>query len=142
MKNVIYLTILAIGITSLAIVTLSGCDAFWRTGDEIVKDVNDVAGTARALLESPAGLMIPPSIRLYGEIGVMLLSGLALTWQELRNRNMKKTASAIVKGIENQVNPDKATSEVKASIAEELMKQGGQKSYDRANKIIDKLKIA
>jgi len=72
----------------------------------------------------------------------MLVSGLVLTWQELRNRNMKKTTRAIVKGIENTANPDKATSEVKANIADEMRKQGGDKFYAKANKIVDRLKIS
>jgi len=135
MKTMIYFAI-------LTLLTLSGCEAFWQTGDAIVRDVNDISGTARALLDSPAGLMIPPSIRLYGEIGVMLASGLILAWQELRNRNMKKTTKAIVKGIEQTDNPDKATSEVKANIADCMRREGGDRFYAKANKIVDKLKIS
>ena len=121
---------------------LAGCDEFWQKGDEIVQDVNDIAGGARALLESPAGQMLPPNLKLYGALGVILANGLVITWQELRNRTMKKTTKAIVKGIENTENPDKATSEVKANIANEMLKQGGDRFYDKANKIVDKLKIS
>ena len=135
MKKLVYFTI-------LTLLILPGCDEFWQRGDEIVRDVNDIAGTAQVLLDSPAGQMIPPDLKLYGALGVALANGLVITWQELRNRNMKKTTRAIVKGIEHTANPEKATSEVKANIREEMMWQGGQKFYDRANKTIDKLKIS
>lgn len=121
---------------------LAGCDEFWQKGDEIIQDVNAVAGGARALLESPAEVMIPPEWKLYGVLGVMLANGLVLTWQEWRNIQMKKTTRAIVKGIEQTSNPDKAISEVKANIAEEMQRQGGDRFYARANKIVDKLKIS
>ncbi|MBA7518480.1 hypothetical protein ES705_10550 [subsurface metagenome] len=119
-----------------------GCDKFWQEGDEIVKDVNAVAGGAQAILESPAGQVIPPEWKLYGALGVILANGLVITWEELRNRMLKKTTKAIVKGIEASDNPDKATSEVKANIADAMMAQGGDKFYDRANKIVDRLKIS
>lgn len=135
MKKLIYFTI-------LTLVILAGCETFWQTGDEIVRDVNDIAGGARVLLESPAGLMIPPSIRLYVEIGLMLASGLVLTWQELRNRTMKKTTRAIVRGIETTDNPEKAISEVRANIAEAMRREGGDRFYAKATRIVDKLKIS
>lgn len=119
-----------------------GCDEFWQKGDEIIQDVDDVAGGARALLESPAGQMIPPNLKLYGALVVALANGLVITWQGFRNRNMKKTTKAIVKGIENTSSPDKATSEVKSNIAEEMRRQGGDKFYAKANKIVDQLKIS
>jgi len=71
-----------------------------------------------------------------------LALSLANGWQAWRNQIMKKTNKAIVKGIENTKNPDKVVIEVKANIADEMMKAGGQKFYDRANKIVDKAKIA
>lgn len=124
------------------IILITGCNEFWQKGDEIVRDVNDIAGGARALLESPAGRMIPPHWKLYGALGVMLANGLVLTWQEWRNRQMKKTTKAIVQGIERTSNPDKATSEVKSNIKDAMIEQGGVKFYARANKIVDTLKIA
>ena len=126
----------------LTLLINAGCDEFWQKGDEIIQDVNDVAGGARALLESPAGQMIPPDLKLYGAIGIALANGLVIGWQELRNRTMKKTTKAIVKGIENTANPDKAISEVKSNIAEEMRREGGDKFYAKANKIVDQLKIS
>jgi len=135
MKKVIYLLI-------LALLPLAGCEDFWRQGDAIVQDVNDIASGARAVLESPAGQLIPPDLRLYVFLGIGLINAAVITWEELRNRTMKKTTKAIVKGIENTANPDKATSEVKANIANEMRNQGGDKFYAKANKIVDKLKIS
>ena len=86
--------------------------------------------------------MLPPEWKLYGALGVILANGLVIGWEEWRNRIMKKTTRAIVKGIEHTDNPDKATSEVKSNIAEQMMQEGGQKFYARANKIVDKLKIS
>ena len=129
----------------LCVVTLfvfAGCEQVWQTGDEIVRDANNIAGGARAVLDSPAGQLIPPNLRLYGFLGIGLINAVVITWQELRNRAMKKTTKAIVKGIENTANPDKATSEVKANIAEEMRRQGGDIFYAKANKIVDKLKIS
>ncbi len=131
-----------LNVTVLLLIVLAGYDEFLQKGDEIVRDVNAVAGGAQALLESPAGAMIPPEWKLYGALGVTLASVLVNSWQELRNRTMKKTTKAIVRGIERTDNPQKATSEVKANIAEAMRQQGGDKFYARANKIVDRLKIA
>lgn len=134
MKKVIYLAI-------LALVTLVGCEEFLTMGDEIIQDANAVAGGARAILESPAGQLIPPNLKIYGLLGIGLTSVIVNGWQEWRNKTMKKTTRAIVKGIENAKNPDDIT-EVKTHIANEMQKQGGDKFYARANKIVDKLKIS
>lgn len=133
------------GITVLLIILaggFAGCDEFWQKGDVVIQDVNAVAGGARALLESPAGVMIPPEWKLYGAIAVALANGVVIAWQGAKNNTMKKTTQAIVKGIELTDNPQKATSEVKANIADEMRRQGGDKFYARANKIVDKLKIS
>lgn len=124
------------------IILIAGCDEFLQKGDEIVQDVNAVAGGARAVLDSPAGQLIPPDLKLYGLLGIGLINAIVIGWEEWRNNIMKKTTKAIVKGIENTSNPDKATSEVKNNIAHEMMQQGGWKFYAKANKIVDKLKIA
>jgi len=131
--------------TILSLVTLIGCnEQQLERIDQSVQDANNVAGGVQAVIESPAGQMIPPDLRIYGLLGVQLVSGLVIAWQEWRNQNMKKTTKAIVKGIEQSNNPEKITSatEVKSNIADEMMKQGGEKFYARANKIVDKLKIA
>lgn len=137
MKKVIYLAI-----SILTLVTLSGCEEFLQKGDETIQDANAVAGGARAIIESPAGQLVPPDLKLYGLLGIGLINGVVISWEEWRNRTMKKTTRAIVKGIENTGNPQKATSEVKTNIAEEMRRQGGDKFYDRANKIVDRLKIS
>jgi len=127
----------------LSATMLAGCDEFWQRGDEIIRDVNDIAGGARAILESPAGLMIPPEWKFYGALGVALINGLVITWEELRNRTMKKTTKAIVKGIERSSNVgNKDINEARENIADEMQKQGGDKFYAKANKIVDRLKIS
>lgn len=124
-------------------ILIGGCtEDQLRKGDKIVGDVNTVAQGAQAALESPAGQMVPPEWKLYGVLGIGLANGLIITWEEWRNRQMKKTTKAIVKGIESADNPDKATSEVKDNIRHEMLQEGGHKFYKRANKIVDRLKIA
>jgi len=137
MKKSIYLTI-----AILTLVTLSGCEDFWQKGDEIIRDANAIAGGARAVLDSPAGQLIPRDLKIYGLLGIGLINGIVIGWEEWRNERMKKTTKAIVQGIEQTSNPEKATSEVKASIANEMRRQGGDKFYAKANKIVDKLKIS
>lgn len=141
MKRLLNVTVLLIILAGCLYFGPAGCDEFWQKGDEIVHDVNTIAQGTQAVLESPAGAMMPPEWKLYGALGVVLANGLVITWQELRNRMLKKTTRAIVKGIEQTDNPEKAVSEVKANIAD-IMLERGQKFYDRANKIVDKLKIS
>jgi len=121
---------------------LVGCDEFWRQGDNIIQDANTIAVGAQDVLDSPAGQLIPPNIKVYGLLGIGLINAMVIGWEEWRNSTMKRTTKAIVKGIEATGNPDKATSEVKSNIADEMLKAGGDKFYARANKIVDRLKIS
>lgn len=117
--------------------------------DEGVQDVNTIAQGTQAVMDSPAGLLIPPTWKLYGALGVIIANGLIIGWQEWRNRTMKKTAKAIVIGIErsndktieNSVGANTITT-FKANIAKAMLEQGGEKFYGRANKIVDRLKIS
>ena len=127
---------------SLLIFIIAGCDEFWTEGDVIIQDVNDAAAGVQAVLDSPAGQLIPPALKVYGLIAIGLINAGVIGWEEMRNRQMKKVTKAIVKGIENTDNPDKATSEVKTNIAEAMLAQGGDKFYAKANKIVDRLKIS
>lgn len=133
--------VIACLIVGLSIGTNFGCEEFLTQADKVVQDVNNIATGTNTVLESPVGLMIPPEWKLYGALGVALANGLVITWQEWRNRTMKKTTRAIVQGIEKADNPQKAN-EVKANIALEMRRQGGDRFYAKANKIVDKLKIS
>lgn len=113
-----------------------------RRGDQIADRVGVGAQGVQAFLDTPAGQLIPPHLRLLAVLGTGLASGLVITWEEWRNRQMKKTAKAIVKGIEISERAKNPAPDVKKNIAAEMMNQGGQKFYDRANKIVDRLKIA
>ena len=135
-SNIMLLSILIIAISFV------GCEEELLKIDRVVSDVNTVAQGTQAVLESPAGLLIPPEWKLYGALGVVLANVLIIGWEEWRNRTMKKTTKAIVIGIEKTTNPDKATSEVKANIAKAMMDQGGSRFYKKANKIVDTLKIS
>ena len=131
-------------IAMIVVICIAGCEDFWQKGDAIVQDVNNIAGGARAVLESPAGQLIPPDLKVYGLLGIALINAGVIGWEELRNRTMKKTTKAIVQGIEKTSNPDLAlaNTEVKSNIANEMRRMGGDKFYAKANKIVDKLKIS
>jgi len=133
-----------ITIPIVVIMMLTGCEKFWQKGDEIIQDANTIAGGAQVILDSPAGQLIPPDLKLYGLLVIALINAGVIGWQEFRNSTMKKTTKSIVKGIERTGNPDLALSntEVKNNIADEMKKQGGDKFYARANKIVDRLKIS
>lgn len=134
-KNVLWIAVIVVA-------CIAGCDDFWQKGDQIIEDANNIAGIARAVLESPAGQLIPPDLKVYGLLGIALINAGVIGWEELRNRTMKKTTKAIVKGIEELDNNDSARNDVKSNIADEMRKQGGDKFYAKANKIVDKLKIS
>ena len=136
-----FVTFWMIYCVALIFLGLSCTEEQLRWIDKTAGDVNTIAEGTQSGLDSPAGQLIPPDLRLYGALGVIILSGLANGWQDWRNRTMKKTTKAIVKGIEKSDNPDE-TSIVKKNIADEMTKQGGDKFYKRANKIVDRLKIA
>lgn len=110
--------------------------------NKVIQDANNIASGAQAVLDSPAGQMVPPNLKLYGLLGIGLINAIVIGWEEWRNSMMKKATKAIVKGIEKTGNPKNETSDVKSNIAEEMRNQGGNKFYAKANKIVDRLKIA
>ncbi|MFZ2148844.1 MAG: hypothetical protein WAV28_16645, partial [Sedimentisphaerales bacterium] len=51
--------------------TLPACDEVsLQKIDKTVQDVNNIAGGARDIIESPAGQMIPPNVKVWGLLGV------------------------------------------------------------------------
>ncbi len=139
MKRLLNVTVLLL----IVLAGLAGCDEFWQKGDQIIQDVNAVGGGAKALLESPAGQLIPPDLKVYGLIAIGLINAGVIGWEEMRARQMKKITKAIVRGLENPLgNPDKVNAEIKSDIKDEMLKQGGDKFYAKANKIVDQLKIS
>jgi len=120
----------------------SGCDE-QQIGriDRIVTDANDVVSGVGAVLKSPAGAMLPPGLQLYGAIAVAIASVGVNAWQKIKGDLMKKTAKAIVKGIElaeRELEPN-PKSKIKEAIGTEMKLAG---VYDRGNKLVDQLKVA
>lgn len=138
MRRLWYVTVILIVLSIGAACT----EQQMQQADKVAQATKDVTVEGEQLLQSSAGQYIPQDIKLMIGMGGAIALGAANAWQAWRNQNMKKTTKAIVKGIENTSNPDKPTSEIKANIAEAMIAEGGQKFYDRANKIVDKLKIA
>ena len=130
-------TIFVIGVLLL----LPGCDeSQLERMDRIVADANNITATGGLLLESPAGAMLPPDLRLYAAAGVALASIAVNSWQKVRSVLMTKTTKAIVHGIELADKPKtNPMSQVKRSIETEMKLAG---VLDRGNKLVDRLKLA
>ena len=138
MKNLSKIVIIA-----AILICLPGCNKkqLDRT-DRTIADANDVVSGIGALLESPAGGLLPPDLRIYGAAGIAIASIALNSWQKVRSNLMTKTTKAIVKGIEreekacgkpNPVNP------IKESIGQEMIAAG---IFDKGNQIVDQLKIS
>ena len=141
--NLIYWLVVTVClIVGFSMGTNFGCEEMQlERMDRIVADANSITATGGLLLESPAGDMLPPVIKLYGAVGLALASIAVNSWQKVRSVLMTKTTKAIVKGIDAvekqaKTNP---TNPVKESIRTEMIKAG---VYDRGNQIVDKLKLA
>ena len=109
--------------------------------DKFVGDANDIVTTGGVMLQSPAGAMLPPDIKLYGSVGLALASIILNSWQGVRSNLMKKTTKAIVKGIEVASNEVKTnpSNPIKDSIKTQMQLAG---VYDRGNLLVDRLKLA
>jgi hypothetical protein len=108
--------------------------------DRFVKDANEVVSGVGAVLESPAGALLPPNLQLYGAIAVAIASVGVNTWQKIKGNLMKKTTKAIVKGIELADKPKtNPMSTVKKTIKAEMELAG---ILDKGNQLVDQLKVA
>ena len=109
--------------------------------DQLVKDANDIITAGGAVLQSPAGALLPPGFQLYGTAAIALASIIVNGWQQIKGNLMKKTTKAIVKGIESAGKTTKTnpTSPVKDAIRHEMITAG---IYDRGNQLVDQLKAA
>lgn len=125
----------------IGLVILAGCEAL----DNAATDANDMAAVGRQVIDSPAGQMIPPDIRLYGSLAVGAVMAGAAAYKQWRLSQMGKATKAIVRGIEAaEAQPDgkpvgNPASPVKVAIAAEMRRLG---IYDAGNKIVDRLKVS
>lgn len=109
-------------------------------GDKIVSQVQAGAEAGKELLESPAGAPIPADWKLYGLLAYGIISSATNAWQNWRTRTVKKTLTAVVKGVENaedqaQTNP---VNPVKVSIEKQMREA---RILDQADRIVDKIKL-
>ena len=125
----------------IGLVILAGCDAL----DNAASDANDWAAVGRQVIDSPAGQVLPPDVRLYGSLAVSALMAGTAAYRQWRLGQMNKTTKAIVRGIEAaEQTPDgkpvsNPSSPVKVAIAAEMRKLG---IYDAGNKIVDRIKLS
>ena len=126
----------------LVILILAGCEAL----DRAASDANDVAAVGRQVIDSPAGRLLPPDVRLYGSLAVSVVMAGAAGYKQWRLAQMSKTTKAIVRGIEaaerqpgDEATVGKVVNPVKVAIAAEMRDFG---IYDAGNKIVDRLKIS
>jgi hypothetical protein len=120
-------------------------DSVTATVDNVAATVGSVAVAGKAVLDSPAGQLVPPDMRLYGSLALSLLMGGTAAYKNWRLAQMGKATKAIVRGIEaaeaqprgaTTDNPDKS---VKPAIAAEMRKLG---VYDAGNKLVGRLKLS
>ena len=72
-----------------------------------ITEVDRVAGVAQtatqaaqAVLNSPAGQLVPPDYRLYGSLGISAILGVLAFWEEHKRKLYKKATIEIVRGID------------------------------------------
>ena len=133
---------LFVSIIFIVILFSTGCDeAQIRRADRIVDDVNDIVTTGRIVLQSPAGALLPPDLKLYGAAAIAIASIVVNSWQKVRANLMKKTTKAIVRGIESAEQDQKPnpTNKIKEAIGTEMKLAG---IYDQGNQLVDQLKVA
>ena len=111
--------------------------------DKALSDANTIAETTQTVIDSPAGQLAPPDIKLYASLGASAVLAAAAAYKQWRLSQMSKTTKAIVRGIESadlqplsegQGNP---SGSVKPAIAAEMRKLS---VYDAGNKIVDRIK--
>lgn len=133
LKSIIIVTIL---------LTVTSCEEQQlERVDKIVTDANSVAAAGGAVLQSPAGALLPPDIRFIGAAALAIASIAFNSWQKVRANLMKKTTKAIVKGIEaaEQVDKPNPANPVKAAIGDQMRAAG---IYDKGNELVDLLKVS
>jgi hypothetical protein len=107
--------------------------------DRIVADANSIISAGGAILQSPAGALLPPGFQLYGAAGIAIASIILNSWQKVRANLMTKTTKAIVKGIESAETKQNPSNPIKVAIGNEMRAAG---IYDKGNLIVDQLKVA
>ena len=130
---------ICLGLILLAAISqIAGCLAM----DEAVTDVNTVATTAKTIIDSPAGRLVPPDYRLYGSAAAAAIAAAAAAYKQWRLPQVTKTTKAIVRGIEKVATRRPQATEnpgtVKKAIAMEMRRL---KIYDTGNAIVDRLKL-
>ena len=127
----------------MGLVTLTaGCEEQQlERADQIVTDANSIVAAGGAILQSPAGALLPPGFQLYGAAGIAIASVLLNAWQKVRANLMVKTTKAIVKGIESVERETKSnpTNPIKVAIRQEMITAG---VYDKGNQLVDQLKVS
>lgn len=105
--------------------------------DPIAATVGTVATAGKAVLDSPAGRLIPPDVKLYGSLALGLLMSGTAAYKNWRLAQMAKTTKAIVRGVEASEGTNEFTT--KKAIAVEMRKLG---VYDTGNKIVERFKVS
>jgi len=124
------------------LLSITGCEEKQlQPIDKLVTDANNIVTAGGAILQSPAGDLLPPLWQVIGALAIAIGSILVNGWQKVRANLMKKTTKAIVKGIEaaEQVEKPNPTNPVKAAIGDQMRAAG---IYDKGNEIVDLLKVS
>ncbi len=146
-----HFAILAASCCLLAVFAGGGCsEEQIRDIDQATKDANSIIDGGKALLDSPAGVLIPLPVRQIMEwCGLGLASAIALwKWLVARgviraNQSLTQTGKALVQAVESL---DKTRQEeVKTAVGDKMTELAAKKSgltYDQMNAVVDKLKAS
>ena len=118
------------------LIIAAGCTAEQLAGiDQAVADANQAGQGLAAAAHGPAAALIPPEIRLLMELCGLTAAAAYTVWQQLRGGLLRKTAAAIIAGVESL--PAEPQAQVKAAVKVEMK---DRKIYQRARALVDKLK--
>lgn len=131
----------AILFVTLLLLTLFflGCTPEQReTIDQLAITAEQVTAGGEAVIDSPAGEVIPPDIKFYLSLAGAVIMTAVSAWQKYRKDQLTAATKAIVRGVEQH--PDKTVkAEIKEEIKETMTNAG---IYLAGNQIVEKLKYS
>lgn len=118
-----------------------GCNEVQRVqADKIIQDTNSVASGVKAVLETPAGGILPAEWKLLALLTITIISAGTNAWQKYRQGQLTTVTKSIVQGIENLEKAD-ATAGTLAKANIETAMQANQ-VYPAGKIIVTELKNA
>ena len=127
----------------LCVVLLTGCDQKQiGKADQFFSDANSWGDLLRLIPETPAGVILPPVIRLIMEILGVTAAAALVIWQQIKHKLTKKTLTAVTKGVQQL--DDKSRQEVKDLVEAEMVELAKESGmlYRKMNAEVDRAKAS